>query len=277
MKHLLHWLLCLSLLLATAAQADIAIPPLKARVTDLTQTLQNEQIRLLEQQLAELERVKGSQLAVLIIPTTQPESIEQFSIRVAEQWKLGRKGVDDGVLLLVAKDDRAVRIEVGYGLEGAVPDVIAKRVIEEYILPAFRRGDFFGGISEGVNRLSAIIQGEPLPPPAESASASKGEEDDWLAMVMFAVFFVGGIARSIFGRLPGAAIAGSVAGAAGGIMLGSMLAGIGIGVAAFIFVLLGASQIGGALQGSGGGFSRSGGGFGGGGGGFGGGGASGRW
>src|SRR5574340_257920 len=139
----------LALLLTGAAQAEVAVPPLATRVTDLTATLDAQQIQTLQARLAAFEAKKGAQLAVLLIPTTQPETIEQFGMRVAEAWKLGRKGVDDGALLLVAKDDRALRIEVGYGLEGALNDATAKRIIAEIITPFFRRGEFYAGIDAG--------------------------------------------------------------------------------------------------------------------------------
>ena len=139
-------------------------------MTDLTETLTPDQTAKLEQKLAAFEARKGSQIAVLIVPTTQPEAIEQYSIRVAEQWKLGRKGVDDGALLLVAKDDRALRIEVGYGLEGALPDAIAKRIIEDIIVPRFKTGDFYGGIDAGVDAMIKVVDGEPLPPPQPVAA-----------------------------------------------------------------------------------------------------------
>ena len=158
------WLLLASFLLGTA-QAEVAIPPLKQRVTDLTSTLDASQLQTLETKLAAFEKAKGSQIAVLVLPTTQPEVIEQFAIRVVEVWKLGRKGVDDGVLLLVAKDDRKLRIEVGYGLEGALNDATAKRIVAEVISPAFKQGDFYGGIDAGVTSIIKVIEGEPLPPP----------------------------------------------------------------------------------------------------------------
>ena len=150
---------------AFLAIADVAVPPLKARVTDLTGTLSASEANQLEQKLAAFEAKKGSQIAVLIVPTTQPETIEQYSIRVAEAWKLGRKGIDDGALLVIAKQDRALRIEVGYGLEGVLPDAIAKRIIEETIVPRLRQGNFAGGIDAGIDKIMGVIQGEPLPPP----------------------------------------------------------------------------------------------------------------
>ncbi|MFV3308654.1 TPM domain-containing protein [Pseudomonas sp. NY15181] len=168
----LRWLLA-ALLLCWAAlsqAAPVAIPPLGARVTDLTQTLDGTQRTQLESQLAALEQRKGAQLAVLMVPSTGDESIEEYAVRAFEQWKLGRKGVDDGVLLVVAKDDRALRIEVGYGLEGAISDVLAGRIIREQIVPHFRNGDFAGGVQAGVDSLSRLIDGEQLPAPAKAAS-----------------------------------------------------------------------------------------------------------
>ena len=119
----------------------------------------------LDATLQAFEARKGSQIAVLIVPTTSPESIEQFSIRVADAWKIGRKTIDDGAILVVAKDDRSLRIEVGYGLEGVLTDATAKRIIDEVIVPKFRTGDFAGGISDGVDRMLKVIDGEPLPAP----------------------------------------------------------------------------------------------------------------
>ncbi|MGH6820875.1 MAG: TPM domain-containing protein, partial [Methylocella sp.] len=147
------------------AQADVAVPPLKARVTDLTATLSREQQASLEQELQNFEAKKGSQLAVLIVPTTQPETIEQYGIRVVDSWRLGRKGIDDGALLLIAKNDRSLRIEVGYGLEGALNDATAKRIVSDIIVPRFKAGDFYGGIEAGIQSMIKVIEGEPLPPP----------------------------------------------------------------------------------------------------------------
>ena len=204
------------------------MPPLTARVTDLTGTLTPQQRAALEERLAAFEARKGSQIAVLIVPTTQPETIEQFGIRVAEQWKLGRKGVDDGALLVVAMKDRTLRIEVGYGLEGALPDAVAKRIIEEDIVPRFKQGDFFGGIDAGVSRMMSVIEGEPLPPPrarrsaarVAAATASKGSS----IIGFMLVFVVGGIMRAMFGRFLGSGVIGAIGGVAGWLMLGSLIA-----------------------------------------------------
>lgn len=269
---LLGWLvLCLALGLGQA-WAQVPVPVLKSRVTDLTGTLDAASRQSLETRLAQLEQAKGAQLAVLLVPTTQPETIEQFSLRVAETWKLGRKGVDDGVLLLVAKNDRTLRIEVGYGLEGAIPDAVAKRVIAESITPRFKQGDFPGGIQAGVDALSRLIQGEPPPEPKTDFSwLSTMSLDDILGMTALFVFIVGGMLRAIFGTLPGALLAGLVA-FFGGWLLGSWGVGLLAGFIVFLLTLVGVSFISG-----GGGGGGIGGGFGGGGGGFGGGGASGRW
>ena len=256
-------------------QAEVAVPALQARVTDLTQTLSAGEIAQLENKLAQLEQAKGSQIAILIVPTTEPETIEQFSIRVVEQWKLGRKKVDDGVLLLVAKDDRTVRIEVGYGLEGAIPDAIANRIIDEYIVPAFKAGDFFGGIDQAVQKLTGLIQGEPLPERAPGSEQTGSSEDGWVALFFVAVFVLGSIFNAVFGRMFGSGLSGVIAGVAGWLILGSALVGIIVGIFVFIFLLGGVGRGGGGYGGSGG--YSSGGGFSGGGGSFGGGGASGRW
>ena len=158
---------------ASLASADVAVPPLKSRVTDLTGTLSANEAAQLEQKLAAFEAKKGSQIAVLIVPTTQPETIEQYSIRVADAWKLGRKGIDDGAVLLIAKQDRTVRIEVGYGLEGVLPDAIAKRIVEETIVPKLRQGNFAGAIDAGIDKMIGVIQGEPLPPPPDQARRAR--------------------------------------------------------------------------------------------------------
>src|ERR1700689_2052885 len=163
-------LLALLMCWAFAAAADVAVPPLSGRVVDQTGTLSSGDIASLTQTLKNLEARKGSQIAVLIVPTTQPETIEQYSIRVAEAWKIGRRKIDDGALLVVAKNDRKLRIEVGYGLEGALTDVTANRIISEIITPKFKNGDFAGGISAGVDRIIGVIDGEPLPAPAPEAS-----------------------------------------------------------------------------------------------------------
>ncbi len=283
-----RWLAALVLAgLAFCAHAEVAVPALANRVTDLTGTLTQEQAASLEQKLAAFETRKGSQIAVLMLPSTQPEEIEQFSIRVAEAWKIGRKGTDDGVILVVAKNDRRLRIEVGYGLEGAIPDATAKRIISESITPRFKAGDFYGGITAGVDQLIRLIDGEKLPPPAGGGSGSARLDGDLsffdvLIPGLFVAFFAGAILRALFGRTIGAVVTGLAAGAAGWLLFSVGYALLG-GVLAFILTLLNSgkwtSGSGGYTSGGGfgGGSSSDSGGFSGGGGSFGGGGSSGSW
>src|SRR3979409_822345 len=167
-------LLALLLCWAFAAFADVAVPPLVGRVVDQTGTLSSGEIDSLQQTVRNFETRKGSQVAVLIVPTTAPETIEQYSIRVAEAWKIGRNRIDDGALVVVAKDDRKLRIEVGYGLEGALNDATAKRIIDEVITPKFRSGDFAGGIFAGVYRIIAVVDGEKLPAPEARRQQDSG-------------------------------------------------------------------------------------------------------
>ena len=157
------------------------MPPLTGRVVDQTGTLSAADIAALTQTLKDLEARKGSQVAVLIVPTTEPETIEQYSLRVAEAWKIGRRKIDDGALLVIAKNDHRLRIEVGYGLEGGLTDVTARRIIDEVIAPKFRAGDFAGGISDGVARIVAVINGETLPAP--SPEATHDENFDWISFL----------------------------------------------------------------------------------------------
>lgn len=276
----------LLLLCGGSAIAEVAIPPQRAAVTDLTRTLTPEQAAALERRLRDFEAKKGVRIAVLLVPTTQPETIEQYSIRVTDAWKLRREGVDAGVLLLAAKQDRAVRIEVGYGLEGALPDVIADRIIERVIVPRFRRGDFFGGIDEALTRIIAVVEGEPLPEPAEK-EAPRGDGLGPAAPLLLMLLFVGGgILRRVLGSLGGAAATAGLAGILVWILTSVLAISIGAAVIAFLFTLFGGgggrgwtSPRGGRWRG--GGFGGwGGGGLRGGGwssGGFGGGGASGRW
>jgi uncharacterized protein len=267
---------------ALTAIAQVAVPPV-ARVTDQTGTLGPEQKAALEKMLQAFEARKGSQIAVLMVPSTGGEPIEQYALRVAEQWKLGRKGVDDGALLAIAKDDRVMRIEVGYGLEGALNDATAKRIVAEVITPRFREGDFFGGISAGVDRMIKVIDGEPLPAPARSAPQVDGGVFQFLPIVLIAAMVVGGVLRAMLGRGLGAFATGGAVGLLAWILAGTLFVGVIAGLLAFFFTLVGGGFGGGRRYGGfpggwgGGGIRTGGGGFGGGGGGFGGGGASGRW
>ncbi len=275
-----------SLFLIAVAAAQIAVPPLKARVADLTGTLTSQQRSALEQTLAEFEHRKGAQVAVLIVPSTQPETVEEYAVRVEESWKLGRKGIDDGVLLVVAKNDRRLRIEVGYGLEGVLPDAIAKRIIEEDIAPRFKQGDFYGGIRAGTDRIMRVIEGEKLPPPRAHAEPRGASPDifHWFVIAFFIAAIGGPVVTGLFGRLPGAGLLGGGFAAFAWLLIGSaLLAGL-MGLLAFVIALLSGlgrgSGSGGYSSGgwsSGGGFSSDSGGFSGGGGSSGGGGASGSW
>ncbi len=274
-----------ALLAAAGAVADVPVPVLTGRVVDQAGVLSDSQRTALETRLADLEQRKGSQLAVLLLPTTAPETIEQYALRVVEAWQLGRRGVDDGLLLIAALDDRAVRIEVGYGLEGAIPDATANRVIQEYILPAFRRGDFAGGIDAGIGRLVALVDGEPLPaPPAGSAGGSDALAELFPGIFIFALI-TGGILHRLLGQLPGATLTGLLAGGAAWLTVG--VVGIAL-LMAFLGFFIGltaggrggggwASHPRGSSRGGRSGGFGGGGGFRGGGGGFGGGGSSGRW
>lgn len=260
------------------ARAEVAVPPLQARVTDLTSTLAPEVRHSLEQALAALEKRKGAQIAVLIVPTTAPEPIEQYSLRVAERWKLGRAGVDDGALLLVATDDRRLRIEVGYGLEGVIPDAVAKRVISDVIVPYFQRGDYAGGVTAGVDRLVRLVDGEPLPAPRAEGRNLSAVFDQLFPIGLLALFMIGPILRALAGRLLGATLTGGLTALVAWLMTGLVLIAAGLGLVAFFITLAGSTVGRGAGRwSSGGGGFGGGGGFRGGGGGFGGGGASGRW
>ena len=300
--------LLLALSFSALAQGPTAglqpVPPLTARVTDLTGTLTADQRGTLEQKLAAFEVAKGSQLAVLIVATTRPEEIEQYSIRVVDQWKLGRgavggKRVDDGALLLIAKNDHRMRIEVGYGLEGVLTDAMSNRIISETIAPAFREGNYYEGIDAGLDQMMKLIQGEPLPPPEHSWQTGQHRGGGSLLPELFFAVLVGSVVlRAIFGRTVGSFLTGLGAGAlvwiAGYAVVLAGLAGIG---AFLLTMLMGLARtsgwsssprsggFGGGWGGYGGGFGGGGfggggfggGGFGGGGGGFGGGGSSGSW
>ena len=304
MTALRAFFIALLLCWAGAAAADVTVPPLTGRVVDQTGTLTPSDIASLTQRLKDLESRKGSQVAVLIVPTTQPETIEQFSIRAAEVWKIGRKKIDDGALLVIAKNDHRLRIEVGYGLEGSLTDVTSRRIIDEVITPRFRAGDFAGGISDGVSRIIAVIDGEPLPAPAPQASSSA--DSDWSDFLnplnpftLFGIYVIAAICRNLLGRLIGSAAAGVVVGGLGWYLFGSVALALLLGgivsmltffadgiIAANNAAIRSGRRAGGGWSGgfsTGGssgwssGSSSSDGGFSGGGGSFGGGGASGSW
>lgn len=275
------------------AFADVVVPALTGRVVDQTGTLSSSDQAGLSRALTDFEKRKGSQIAVLIVPTTQPESIEQFSIRVAEAWKIGRSKVDDGAILLVAKNDRKLRIEVGYGLEGALTDVTTKRIIDEVIAPRFKTGDFAGGISAGVDRIIKVIDGEPLPaPPAPSEWSGNSDVFEqmfeYAPFLLFGAIFFGGILRTILGRLFGSLAFGSLITLGMWFVLSSFPIALILGVIAGIISLIGdafgssggssgRSSSGSSWSSGSSSSSSSSGSFSGGGGSFGGGGASGSW
>ena len=267
---------------------DRPIPALTGRVVDETETLSAQQKSALEAKLQAFEQHKGSQIAVLITGTTFPEPIEPYSIRVAEAWKIGRKQVNDGLLIVVAKSDRAMRLEVGYGLEGAVPDAIARRLIDEVFIPGFRDGNFYEGLDAGIDRLIKVIDGEPLPEvtPTQNARGHSGSLESYFVIFLVATLGIGGVLRRILGPLPAALVVGGGIGVLAWLIVAPIFIAAIAGVVAFIMTLLGGvapGRFGGGSGGfggggfGGGGFGGGGGGFSGGGGGFGGGGASGRW
>ena len=268
-------MLCGSLL----AVAQVPVPALTGHVTDQTGTLTAEQKLSLEQTLTAFEARKGSQLAVLMIPSSAPEEIEQYALRVAEQWKLGRKKVDDGAILVVAKDDRTLRIEVGYGLEGALNDATSKRIISEIILPRFKQQDFYGGITAGVGQIIRVIDGEPLPAPSGGPAGNIDGFQQYVPIVFIFALAVGGALRAALGRVPGALVIGGTVAIVAWFVAGALSMALVAGVMALFVTLLGGGMGRHGLGGyyGGGGRGSSGGGFRGGGGGFGGGGASGRW
>ena len=308
----LFWRALAAIVLAAAlgstawAQAVLPVPALTARVIDQTGTLDATQKKALEAKLSALEKAKGSQVVVLMVPTTAPEDIASYTQRVGDSWKIGRKDVGDGVLLVVAKDDRKMRIAPAKTLEGAVPDVLAARIIDETMKPLFRAGDFAGGIGGAVDPVTGLINGEALPPPQwENSSSSGGGEgsgntndtgmgwQDLAIFLFFAVFIGGAIVRSILGNKLGAVVMGGGAGIAAFVVTSSIAIAAVAGILALVVTLFGAAtgamlpttrRGGGGWSGGGGGGGWSGGASGGGGGfssggggNFGGGGASGDW
>ena len=259
---------------AFAAEGDVkAIPALTARVTDLTGTLEASQRQGLEDELAALEKAKGAQIGVLMVPSTAPEDIAQYAIRVFDAWKLGRKGIDDGALVIVAKDDHRVRIEVARGLEGAIPDAAAARVIREYMAPRFRANDYYGGLHDALGALTKLVNDEPLPPPLADDKGGDGEGGDTFAPAISAAWFAAFL-RGLFGGAPAgvrAPLVGLGAGGIGWLISGLLPLGVGLGLFGLVFGLLGGGGGGGFASGGGwGGFGGGGGGWssGGGGGGF---------
>jgi uncharacterized protein len=277
-----------------AAEGDFQpIPKLEKRVTDLTASLSAADESRIAERLKAFEQVKGAQIAVLIVPTTQPEPIFDYAIRVGEAWKLGRKGVDDGALLIVAKNDRKMQILTGPGIQGVLTDAVSKRIIAETIAPRFREGNFADGIYNGVDKMIGVIEGEALPPPPQKRKATNrgiGYEG-FFFLAIFAAIFVGPLLRALMGRFLGASATGGVTGLAAWWIAGGLIFPIVVGaVVFFVALLMGFANWSSARRGDGGGWISTGGGgwgssggggssdsFSGGGGGFDGGGASGDW
>ena len=267
-------------------QGEQPIPPLSAHVTDLTGTLSASEREALEAKLADWETRTTNQLAVLIVPTTKPETIEEYSIRVAEAWKIGEKGKDNGAIFLIAKNDKQMRIEVGYGLEGDLTDVASRRIIGDTVAPLFSQGKFAEGINAGVDRIIAVVGGADTAsaqPPPRRARGSHGFDFGTIALIALVVVpALGAVLRSIFGNVGGSLAGGVVVGAVTWLIAGSILFGVLAAIVALVVIAF--SSFGGGrgpgmwFPGGGwGGGGWGGGGWSGGGGTFGGGGASGGW
>jgi uncharacterized protein len=280
--------------LAAGAADTVPVPKLTGRVVDLSGTLDAPQQQAIAAKLAAFEQAKGSQVAVLLVPTIGTETIEEFATRVTDEWKLGRAGVDDGVLFVVAKQERRMRIQTGRGVQGVLTDALSRRIIAERVSPRFRAGDFAGGIQDGVDAIIKAIEGEALPAPAQAAPRAKSSSGSSLENFFWLAFLVvpiaGSILRSLLGRFVGASLTSGVTGLAAWLIFGSLAIGAIAAVVAFVAVLFmgtsalsarrGGGWTGGGSWGGGGGWSSGGGGgggFSGGGGGFDGGGASGGW
>lgn len=276
------------------AQAVLPLPELRSRVIDQTGTLDPAQQAALESRLAAFEAQRGTQIVVVLVPTTQPEDIADYTQRLGDAWKIGRQDVGDGVLFVVAKNDRRVRIATSKTLEGAIPDLVARRIIDQAVTPAFRSNDFAGGIGAGVDQIMARVSGEnlPLPETGNAPDDAGFAPMDLLIFLVFAVPMFSAVLRSLFGNKLGTLLTGASAGAIAWVLTTVVWIAVGAGLlamlAALFFQMLpsmpssGRGRHGGGWGGGGfGGGSRgggSGGGFSSGGGGnFGGGGASGSW
>jgi uncharacterized protein len=276
-----------ALLAVRPASADQPVPPLRSPVTDLVGLLTTAQAASLEAKLRAFEARKGAQIAVLIVATTAPETIEQYARRILDNWKLGRKGIDDGALLVVAVDDHRLRIETQYGLEGVLPDVICSRIIRETIRPQFKSQDYYGGINAGIDRMLGVIDGEPLPAPAPEWQGAGWESA--LPILLIVALATGAALRAIFGRFFGSLASGAATGIVAWLIAGLIPVAVGAALIAFVLALFRGSGPGRWMTGRGGGFGGwgggwsggsgwgGGGGWSGGGGGGGGGGASGGW
>ncbi|MEQ1740607.1 MAG: YgcG family protein [Methyloglobulus sp.] len=261
------WLMLFCQLALAETTNFVEIPKLSSRVTDITNTLSTEQVQALESKLAAFEAKKGSQIAVLIVPTTQPEDIAEFAIKVVDLWGIGRKGIDDGLILIIAKNDRKIRVEVNYGLEGVIPDAIAKRIGTETIAPYFKNNDYYGGINAGVDQIIGFIEGEQLPAPTRTNTSQ--QDEGGFIFLLFGGLFAGSMLSSMLGRVAGGMIAGIGSGILAYFLLGFGIGAILIGIIVFFLTS--------ARSGGGGGWSNGGGGYYGGGSSWGGGSSGGSW
>ncbi len=276
-------LLCAVMPVAAAEGDFLPVPNLQQRVTDLTATLAIDEVARITARIREFEQKKGGQIAVLIVGSTQPEAIFDFTLRVGDAWKLGRKGLDDGVLFVIAKDDRKMQILTGPGVQGVLTDAVSKRIITDIVAPRFREGKFADGVYNAVDKMAAVIDGEALPPPEKKRKASRADSDgNFIMLAVFAAIFLAPLMRSLMGRFMGASATGGITGAAAWWLAGGLFFPIIATVIVFIIAMLaGGKGFSSGGGGWGGGWSSGGGGssdsFSGGGGGFDGGGASGDW
>ena len=302
MRHfrLFHWphlALALCVFFGAAAlhaQNVLPVPALTARVMDSTGTLDAAQKQALEAKLAAFEQARGAQVVILLVPSTAPEDIAAYAQRVGDSWKIGRKDIGDGLLLVVAKDDRKVRIETTKTLEGAIPDLAARQIIDRAITPRFRQGDYAGGLNAAIDQITALISGEKLPLPEQPGGGRPADKGiNWTDMAVFLFFAVpigGRVLASMLGRKLGSVATGGAVGALAWLFTSSLWIGGIAALAGMVFALISSLGSLGAMSGMGRGRGSSGwgggGGFGGGGGGgfssggggnFGGGGASGSW
>ncbi|MEQ1486381.1 YgcG family protein [Methyloglobulus sp.] len=245
------WLMLFCQLALAETTNFVEIPKLSSRITDVTNTLSAEQAQALESKLAAFEAKKGSQIAVLIVPTTQPEDIAEFAIKVVDLWGIGRKGIDDGLILIIAKNDRKIRVEVNYGLEGVIPDAIAKRIGTETIAPYFKNNDYYGGINAGVDQIIGLIEGEQLPAPKQTNTSQ--QDEGGFIFLLFGGLFAGSMLSSMLGRVAGGLIAGIGSGILAYFLLGFGIGAILIGIIVFFLTS--------ARSGGGGGWSNGGGGY----------------
>jgi uncharacterized protein len=287
-QWLRYWVIFICLNWSLPVWAELTVPQPIAPVIDQTSFLTSEEVQNLNNELLTFHQKTGSQIAVLIVSQTDPETPFDYGMRVLNQWKLGRKGIDDGVLLLLVPEDKKTQILVGRGLEGSIPDAYAKRILEDILRPLLKEDKRFEGILAATQQMQRLIEGEKLPPPRPAAGLMNSLSGEDLIFIAMMALFVQGILTSIFGRFLGSSITGALAGGVALTLGFEALLALGIAFGITILSLFLKSHgistangrfgggLGGGWSGGGGGFG-GGGGWSGGGGGFGGGGASGGW